>query len=100
MTVAPEGKVFLCLAPYCWGRGKTPGEAVVLARKRYPRITKRPGKEMPYDLYLVNEGDFIDEAGNICANEAPVKVREVRYVGGQRITKTENLSAPLPQVRK
>jgi hypothetical protein len=95
---APEGKVFLCIAPYCWGRGKKPGEAVAVARRNYPRLTKKPGKEMPYALYLVNEDDFVDEAGNIRAHEPPLKIREVRYVGGQRTVKEGGSNAPLPKV--
>lgn len=94
-------KVYLCLAPYCWGRGATPGEAVRLARRSYPKIIKgSAGKEMPYDLYQVNPDAFVDQAGNICAQEAPEKIREVRFVGGQRTVKEKGLNAPLPQVRK
>jgi hypothetical protein len=96
--VAPEGKIFLCLAPYCWGRSKKPGEAVAVARKNYPRLTKKPGKEMPYDLYLVNEDDFVDEAGNIRAHTPPQKILEVRHVGGQRAVKESSFNAPLPKV--
>lgn len=85
---------FICIGPRCWGRAQTTGEAIRLAKKAYPTFAG-PKNRMNYDLYEVQEDDYVDAAGNICALTPPKKIREVRWVGEQRTVKTD-CANPLP----
>lgn len=50
-----------------------------------------------YNVYSVAEDAWVDDSGNIRSAETPVQLKQVRYVGGQRIVK-EKFDAPLPKV--
>lgn len=76
---------YICIGPRCWGKAETTGGAIRNAKRAYPTFSL--AKHMPYDLYEVQDDDFVDEAGNICAHTPPKKIREVRWTGNQRIVK-------------
>ena len=87
---------YICIGPRCWGRAETTGEAIQRAKKAYPTFAG-PKNRMNYDLYEVQEDDYVDAAGNICARaeDPPKKIREVRWLGEQRTVK-QKCDAPLP----
>lgn len=87
--------MYICLGPYCWGRATTVGAAIRSAKKAHPNFSDSGTKTMPYDVYEVHETAWVNEQGSIISPEPPKKIREVRFVGGQRVVK-EKFDAVLP----
>lgn len=89
-------QAYICVGPRCWGKSRQVGTAVMLAKKNYANFHDNTGsKFMPYDVYEVAEGAYVDDMGNIRAQTMPKKVREVRFVGNQRTVK-EKFDEPVP----
>lgn len=88
---------YICIGPRCWGKATTTGAAIRGAKQAYPSFLSNKAR-MPYDLYEVQENDFVDAAGNICAHVPPKKIREVRWVGDQRTVKVK-FNEPLPRLQ-
>lgn len=76
---------YICVGPYCWGKASDIGSAVRKAKRALPTFGST--KKMEYDLYSVHPDAYVDDAGNIVATEPPKKIREVRFVGDQRVVK-------------
>ena len=87
--------MYICIGPYCWGRATTTGAAIRGAKKGFPNFLSKGSKTMAYDVYEVHDDAYVDGQGNIVSPEPPKKIREVRFVGGQRIVK-EKFDAVLP----
>lgn len=91
-------QAYICVGPRCWGKSRQMGTAVMLAKKNYANFHDNTGsKFMPYDVYEVDDGAYVDDMGNIRCQSAPKKIREVRFVGTQRNVK-ETFDADVPSV--
>lgn len=60
---APEGREIMVIGPNIWGRGKTGAEAL---KKCMQQTGKRGPKGMPFLVFEVAEGSYVDEMGYIC----------------------------------
>lgn len=61
---AAEGYCFICVGPFCWGRGTTPKAAKRNARKE--ASTDRSQK-LTFKLYLVPDPEaYVDDMGRLC----------------------------------
>lgn len=76
---------YIAIGPYCWGRAPTTGAAIRGMKRAKPTFI--PKDHMPYRVYLCADDATVDEQGDIRSLEPPKKVREVRFVGDQRIVK-------------
>lgn len=76
---------YIAIGPYCWGRATTSGEAIRGMKRAKPTFI--PKERLPYRLYLCADDATVNEQGDICSNEPPRKIREVSFVGDQRIVK-------------
>ena len=62
--VAPEGRKFLVVGPFCWGKGKTVAEAVKNAKSN--RVRSYEGKEgWRFFVCDVIENAYVDDMGGI-----------------------------------
>lgn len=77
--------IYIAIGPYCWGRAETTGAAIRGMKRASP--TFLPKGNVPFSLYLCDDDATVDEQGGIVSKTKPKKVREVRFVGDQRIVK-------------
>lgn len=77
--------MYIAIGPYCWGRAPTVGLAVQSMKKAKPSFIV--AATMPYRVYRVTDAASVNEHGDIEDSVKPEKIREVHYVGGQRIVK-------------
>jgi hypothetical protein len=77
--------MYIVIGPYCWGRANTTGAAIRGAKRACPTFIKK--ETMPYHVYEVTDEGFVNEQGDIQDAVKPKKLREVSFVGTQRIVK-------------
>ena len=77
--------MYIAIGPYCWGRATTTGAAIRGMKKARPSFIAGP--TMPYNLYEVTDEGYVNEQGDIHDTVKPKKIREVTFVGTQRIVK-------------
>lgn len=78
---------FICIGPLCWGMGQDIQTAVIKAKQSRPKAVK--GRTMAYFVFETADDAFVLPNGRIVTDQPVRQVREVRYVGQQRIVKDE-----------
>lgn len=80
-----EDVVFLCVGPYCWGKGNSETEAKKKAREHGSTFKT-------YNLYLVPKDAYVDDMGCIHwkdGSQPCILLKRVRDGKEQDITKEE-----------
>lgn len=77
-----EGRLFLCVGPFCWGRGQTAEEAIKNAKSNRTQSYEGP-RGWRYVLYDIDPDTYVESAfGGLCyvPKEGVVPYREIlRY---------------------
>ena len=77
--------IYIAIGPYCWGRAETTGAAIRGMKRAKPTFI--PKERLKYHLYLCDDDATVNEQGMIVSKTEPKKIREVSFVGDQRIVK-------------